>query len=216
MSRTEDLTGKRFGRLVVFAKHGRGKHGKTLWACVCDCGGDCIVTHSSLTQGNTRSCGCLLAESRGANGRLNRTHGLTHLREYRIWVNMKSRCSDPNQPAYPNYGGRGISVCERWRLSFEDFLEDMKRAPEGHEIDRIDSDGNYEPGNCRWATSTQNTRNRRITPRYEHNGRIMSLGDWADECGIRYKVLLDRLRGGWTLEDAMTTPVRQRIDNHAA
>jgi hypothetical protein len=216
MSVTEDLSGRRFGRLVALQKHGKNKHGRTTWECVCDCGGSTVVTHSLLTRGATRSCGCLSTESRSANGRANRTHGLTHLHEYRVWTNMKSRCYDQNQPGYLHYGARGIEVCDRWRESFVAFLENMGYAPKGHEIDRMDTDGHYEPENCRWVTCTVNTRNWRITPKFEHDGRIMALGDWSDECGIPYRVLRDRLAGGWTLEVAISTPVRHRKQAHVA
>ncbi len=130
------------------------------WVCRCDCGNIKIIRQSSLVSGNTRSCGngCLARKWKTTSNKAE------FLSEYRIWSSMKSRCTNKNTAAYRYYGDRGIKVCERWMNSFEDFLNDMgRRLSKNHSIDRINNDGNYEPNNCRWATSVEQNRNKRKT-----------------------------------------------------
>ena len=161
-SRSRDLTGLKFGRLTVRQFAGQDRHGNRLWLCDCACGGTVTVIKGSLSSGRTRSCGCLQREF---IVRRNTTHGLSDTPEYRAWRDMLSRCENPNTRYYELYGGRGISVCDRWRGSFEMFYADMGPRPSPrHSIDRIDNDGDYEPGNCRWATWTEQNANKR--PRY--------------------------------------------------
>lgn len=122
---------------------------------------------------------------------------------------MLNRCQNPNVPAYKNYGGRGIAVCQRW-LRFENFLADMGERPAGMTIERIDNDGNYEPGNVRWATYKEQTRNNRSTQLVTLHGETKCITDWAAETGIKMPTLWARLRLGWSVEDALTKPVRGR------
>ena len=156
---TQKLFGRRFGRLIA-RRYVKGSK----WECICDCGTIVIVDTAKLTTGHTKSCGCLQVD-RAAEA--NTTHGQARARlrsvtsTYRTWQQMKRRCFNPANHNYKYYGGRGVVVCDRWRESFEAFLEDMGERPSGHTIDRINSDGNYEPGNCRWATPTEQRRNRR-------------------------------------------------------
>lgn len=129
---------------------------------------------------------------------------------YSTWASMKNRCSNPSNPKYPNYGGRGIRVCERW-LSFDNFLSDMGPRPsQSHSIDRFpDNNGNYEPGNCRWATPIEQARNMRTNlPMYVYHGKSMTLRDWASVLGVKYNMLYSRLRSGMTFEMAVTTPIK--------
>jgi hypothetical protein len=184
-----NLTGKVYGKLTVISFHGRNNN-KTFWNCHCECGMDKVVHSHNLQQKHTKSCGCLVRNS--PNGT---THNKSKTREYEIWCGMKKRCMNTKSKAYKDYGGRGITICERWINSFEDFLADMGPSPTNeHSLDRIENDGNYEPSNCRWATRLVQTNNSRKNVIITHEGTSLTLAQWAAELGIAYKTLHRRLR----------------------
>ncbi len=196
-----DIAGQRFGRLVATKLAGRAKNRDCLWLCRCDCGEERAFNVGNLRGGRSKSCGCLQRE---LTANRNTTHGLRWTPEYIVWRGMFSRCTNPNERAFHNYGGRGIVVCDRW-YSFEAFWEDMGSRPSSdHSIDRIDVNGNYEPGNCRWATVKEQQRNKRNTVFVEVDGEKISLADACDRYGIRLSVAYAKISRGLSFEDILS------------
>lgn len=180
-----DLTGRVFGRLTVLYR-GENYKLKTTWVCKCECGNEKTVNYQNLIVGTSTSCGCfhkeLLLKRITIHGNARRGRISS---EFSIWSGMKDRCENERSEFYNRYGGRGISVCERWSISFENFLADMgKRSSKKHSIDRINNDGNYEPSNCRWATNLEQSRNRRNNVWIEYKGEKKIMTDVAKDLGV--------------------------------
>lgn len=203
------MVGKRFGLYTVLERSPR-KESHAYWICKCDCGSIRHVSGGGLRRGSIRSCGCA-RESWSPNKR-GTTHGMARTKEYHAWQAMRSRCSNPNMPNYPRYGGRGIRVCPEWEKSFDSFFQFMGPAPsKDHSLDRYpDNDGNYEPGNCRWATATEQQNNRRCNRILTADGVSKNLSQWASDLGTKSHVLLTRLALGWSERDSVTIPVKKR------
>jgi hypothetical protein len=202
-----DRTNRKYGKLTVISRAPDAilKSGikRVMWLCSCDCGAETSVAASNLANGHTQSCGCMVKEVCSRNFKV---HGLTDTKAYRTWCAIKGRCSSPGLENYKFYGGRGIKVCERWKASFEAFLEDMGHPPTpNHSIDRIDHNGDYEPGNCRWSDALEQANNKRNNRVYTFAGKTMSVSMWARELGISPYTLFTRLKT-WPVERALTTP----------
>ena len=193
MAELIDLKGRKFGRLVVLRQvPSMSASRNALWECVCECGTITTVLSRGLRKGRTKSCGCYAAEAAAKRMRaMAFVHGLSRTKTYRAWSAMKLRCLRTDHPAYPSYGGRGITVCERW-MEYENFLHDMGEAPEGMSLERKDNDKGYGPDNCCWATPIEQQNNQRRTVRVTINGRTQSIANWARELGISYSALKHR------------------------
>lgn len=206
-SRRFNLHGMVFDRLTVInLTSTRSKSGDALWNCLCICGKYINVTANHLKTNHTKSCGCKKIES-------NKIHGLYNTKEYRVLAGIKQRCINKKNIAYYNYGGRGIKVCDRWLESFENFYTDMGPRPsDKHTIDRIDNNGNYEPGNCKWSTMEEQVNNRNITNTTIFNGNLVTVGNLAREIKFNYKLLSKRLIASWDIEKIIRTlPVKAKL-----
>jgi hypothetical protein len=204
--RAVDITGQRFGRLVALRDAG-SRRGSRLWECRCDCGSLFLATGKAMKSGNTLSCGCLVKDAVVARNKASATHGMTGSPEFITWDSMKQRCLNPKHKSFPEYGGRGISVCPEWLSSFQQFYADMGPRPKGMTLERNDTNGNYEKGNCRWATPVEQGNNRRTNVSLTFSGKTQTVAEWARELGIGPKTLANRLKQNWTLEEALTMKV---------
>ena len=196
----KNRAGEQYGRLTIISLVERKNPiSESIYKCVCTCGREKDIKLAYLLKKKTRSCGCLFVEHMAER---NTTHGLSrnHKRTYRSWKDLRQRCNNPNNTDYPNYGGRGISVCKRWD-SFLNFFEDMGERPDGMTIDRIDTNGNYEPLNCRWATPKEQARNKT-------NNRLMldgkTLAEHCEVKNINHKVVTYRLSKGYSVKDSFS------------
>lgn len=206
--------GDRFGRLVVKRRgvtERIGRRYRSVWICDCDCGNEHAVKGDGLRSGKTQSCGCLYRQN---VKRVNVTHGHARNRavtpELLAWRSMMTRCTDRGYINFDRYGGRGINVCDRWLGSFENFLADMGTRPSRHHsLDRYPNrDGNYEPGNCRWATQKEQARNKDSTIIVEFEGKQVPLVSLAEMAPVSYWALKWRIKRGWDIHKALTTPKR--------
>jgi hypothetical protein len=184
--------GERHNRLTSVGFVGERK-GQPRWIFRCDCGTEKEMAFGAVRAGAIRSCGCLIGE---ANRKRLLKHGYQGSPIYISWQGAKGRCLNPKNKSYPNYGGRGITICDRWKDSFEAFLEDIGEQPAGLSLDRIDVNGNYEPGNCRWATQSQQMVNLRSSRRINHEGETYSIPEFASLMSVNLANLYYRLRAG--------------------
>lgn len=198
-----DLTGRKFGRFTVIRK-AANRNKMSCWLCFCACGEQRVVYGGNLIKGVSTSCGCYSVE---LTRKRSTTHGMRSTPTYKSWANMWQRCTNPNEEQYPAYGGRGIKVCERWGR-FENFLADMGARPSGHTPDRFpNKDGNYEPGNCRWATPREQSNNTRRNRWLTVNGRSQTAAQWSREMGYSRGLILERIDIlGWSVEKSVNTP----------
>lgn len=208
----ENLIGRRFDRLTVISQaddyiYPNGKR-RTRWVCKCDCGKVISAEQYSLKRGRIKSCGCLNIDMIKARSI---RHGGRHERLYGVWINMKTRCHNPNSNSYSDYGGRGIAICDEWDNSYSNFRAwalsngyDENADNFACTLDRIDPNGDYCPENCRWVNAVKQANNRRNTIMIEFNNQLHSLSEWADIIGVKYHTLFARIyKLGWSLEKAL-------------
>lgn len=200
------LQGVQFGRLTVVGR-AESTNAVAAWLCQCACGRMQTCATNNLRSGNSTQCTHCAAVQRGHGHKPRHGHcrssGATS--EYNIWKGIKLRCTKRSHASFSNYGGRGITVCDSWRTSFENFLADVGLRPSTqHQLDRIDNDGNYEPANCRWSTVTENARNKRNSLKLSHNSSTRTLVEWSEITGIKYRTLRMRVELGWSSERALT------------
>lgn len=220
MSKLKDLSNKRFGRLTVVGR-AESKNGKAYWLCKCDCGNLVVVCGCKLKSGETQSCGCIRKE---ILSKRRKKHGITKKSLHNAWINMKTRCKNPNYIEYDRYGGRGITYCKEWE-NFENFmtwalnngyqeLKDSKGRTK-LSLDRIDNNGNYEPSNCRWATTKEQNRNKNVA-KYNYNGKLYCLVELAELSTVTTDTIRRRIKNGFTIKEAVETPsktIKRRIKN---
>jgi hypothetical protein len=200
-----DLTGRRFERLTVIGEAEPDKNGHARWNCRCDCGEEKTILSTHLVRGSIRSCGCQRAKRRTK-------HKQSRTKLYKVWEEMKQRCNNQNNASYSNYGNRGISVCPEWQDDFQVFYDwAMENGyADGLQIDRINNDGDYEPGNCRWVTKKENLRNKRQSVFIEYHGQMHTVAEWAKITGIHRNTIANRIRAGKTPEEIFKQPISTR------
>ena len=201
-----DLRGKKFERLTVQEKICGSSHG-IIWLCLCTCGNTVKVLGTALTRGSTKSCGCLQTENRLRHGYMKRGK---ESKTYRCWIGMIARCYNTKHAAYHNYGARGITVCDRWLTSFENFLADMGEMPQGMSLERKDNNLGYNPDNCCWATHLEQGNNKRTNRLVTYYGETHTISEWARILEIPINRLFQRLYNGWEPEKALSTPAQTK------
>lgn len=203
MGKIKDMTGKKFEHCQVIGFSGLSNDNKATWECLCECGGVFVTTGKALRDGSSKSCGCLKTKIILEASRKNRKHGETNNRLYNIWRGIKKRCYIPNDTSYKNYGAKGIKVCDEWLNSYEKFRDwAMSNGYEDNlTIDRIDSEGDYTPENCRWANWKQQGRNRSNNKRIMYKGKRMTFSEVAEKIGISRELLYYRYNHGVKLDE---------------
>lgn len=213
----EIVLGQKFGRLTVLSVLPSTDRKRRV-LCRCDCGIEKVVSFPDMRVGHIRSCGCLIVDTRDMSAAIaaSTTHGQAahgqQTKTYKTWIYMRRRCSDPAVIGYENYGGRGIKVCDRWQNSFENFASDVGTCPSPeHSIDRLDVNGQYEPGNCRWATKKEQAQTRRNRITVNVDGQEVCLKEACEKLGMHYRSVWSRIKQyGWSVNEALNTPFRKK------
>lgn len=202
MKQMRSLDGNKYGRLTVIKTF--RENGRTKVECICECGNTKVILADNLKRGKIKSCGCYHDEAAKDN---NITHNLRYTRIYNIFMGMKHRCFNKNNRAYSRYGGKGVTICDEWLNNFKAFYD--WSISHGYDdtlsIDRIDSNGNYEPNNCRWANRKTQSQNRTNIKTYTYNGETHYLSEWAAILNIKKATLANRIKQGWSIEKAFST-----------
>lgn len=198
MSRYEDLKGKVFGRLTVICMDEEKGTRRRHWVCECDCGNTKSIRADALKNGNTLSCGCLKKEQDNMNLTKNHSHKMSDTVLYSRWTGMKDRCYNPSNPRYQDYGGRGIEVCEEWKFDFSSFMKwaFANGYEESLQIDRVDNDGDYEPSNCKWSNSKEQSNNRRNNINIIYKDKSYTLAQLAELLNMDERILYSRYKRG--------------------
>lgn len=205
----KDLTGQVFNRLTILERAENDKHGGAMWKCLCECGNITTIRGAHIKNGRIKSCGCLNKEIRATPKYF--THGLSKSPEYTTWYSMKARCYNPKTRGFEHYGGRGISICKKWKNSFISFYKDMGQRPSAkHSIERINNEEGYSPENCCWATQQEQNNNMRRSHKITVRGQTKTMSEWAHSVGINKATLYSRITCGWSPEKAIFTPIRHR------
>ena len=202
----KDLTGRKMGRLTVIQDTNERRNKGVVWICRCECGNVVKRTTGELNAGRRLSCGCIRTGAMGAwkNGKRERL--------YIVWCDIIQRCFDKNDPGYQRYGARGITICDEWRHNYPAFREwaFANGYNEQLTIDRIDNDGDYSPDNCRWTTAKVQSRNKSTNVLITYQGETHCISEWSEILGFKYSTLRERLRRGWSVEKAITTPLKKK------
>lgn len=201
--RAKDLSNQEFGYLTVICYAGNYRK-RVSWLCFCRCGNSIVASSNSIKTGNTTKCRYTCKYAAAERLKTN----VFQKPEYRVWTGIRKRCNNEKCDDYPDYGGRGITICERWN-DFKNFYEDMGPRPsKKHSIERDDVNGNYCPENCRWATNMEQANNRRNNRVLDYKNQSMTVSHWACLLKMNPYTLYDRLDNGWSVEKALTTPVK--------
>ena len=197
MGSFDDLTGNKYGRLTVIRRV-PNMNGHTMWLCKCECETEISVAARHLKSGDTRSCGCYRKEAMAS-------HFMSKTRLYKIWSNMKTRCNNPQNKRYTDYGARGIRVCNEWNSNFDSFYNWSMSSgySDSLTIDRINVNGNYEPDNCRWITKAEQNSNKRNTVFITYNGITETMAWWANKLNLYKATISKRHRKGWSDEECL-------------
>lgn len=212
MAKKLSLENQKFGRLTVIKFSHKDSNWNSFWFCMCDCGNEKIVSRNHLVTSHTKSCGCLNKQTLWKV-----KHRMVGQRFYKIWKGIKNRCLNNRNPKFKNWGGRGITVCKRW-LIFTNFRDDMLQSYNDHvkkfgekqtTIDRVDNNKGYSPENCRFATYKEQCNNTRKNRWITFDGKKLTMKQWAEKLNIKYSIIQDRIKDGWTIEEVLTTPINK-------